>query len=260
MRVLSQSKAGQLINHRIEIHTLDSFFKDYLGINPITKITTLDWLTLSDQKLRTIRCGKIFHDQLGLKDIQKKLHYFPFSVWLYLLASEWMKISQEEPFVGRTGHVGDEVGSKIIASRLVQTIMGLCFLMEKEYAPYSKWYGTAFSRLPCAPKLSPLLNKVLNSNDWRQREENLSQVYTIIATMHNDLKITKTLPQKVSPFHDRPYLVIHGGIFAQEIKRRIQDPLLKKIPVLIGSVNQLSHTVDLLENDKLLKKLKVLYR
>jgi hypothetical protein len=223
-------------------------------------ISIFDWLTFSEQKLRIIRSGKVFYDQLGSKAIQKKLHYFPKDVWLYVLASEWMKISQEEPFVGRAGEVGDEVGSKIIAARLVQSIMKLCFLMEKEYVPYSKWFGTAFVHLKCARKLTPILDKVLVSKDWKDREKYLSQAYKFIAKMHNNLKITKALSTEVSNFHDRPYLVIHGDIFANELKKRIKDHTVKRISANIGSVNQLSDAVDLLANDKLLKRLKVLYR
>jgi hypothetical protein len=260
VQLLSEAKAGQLINHRVEIYTIESFFKSYLSVDPNDDLTVSDWLTLSEQKLRTIRSGKIFYDQLGLKAVQEKLHYFPKDVWLYMLASEWMKISQEEPFVGRTGDVGDELGSKIIAARLVQSIMKLCFLMEKEYATYSKWFGTAFSRLKCEKKLSPILDKILVAQDWKEREKYLSQAYKIVAQMHNDLKITKPLATDVLSFHDRPYLVIHGDVFANEIKKKIKDPPVKRISSDIGSVNQLSNTVDLLKNDKLLKKLGVLYR
>lgn len=179
VQLLSEAKTGQLINHRVEIYTIESFFKEYLSISPNADITVLDWLTLSEQKLRTIRSGKIFYDQLGLKTVQKKLDYFPKDVWLYMLVSEWMKIGQEEQFVGRAGDVGDELGSKIIAARLVQSIMRLCFLMEKEYAPYSKWFGTAFSRLECAGRLSPILENVLAAEDWKEREIHFSQAYKV---------------------------------------------------------------------------------
>jgi hypothetical protein len=259
VQLLSEAKAGQSINHRVEVHTVESFFKDYLLLDPNDELTASDWLTLSEQKLRTIRSGKLFYDQLGLKRIQEKLHYFPKDIWLYMLASEWMKISQEEPFVGRCGHVKDDLGSKVIAARLVQSIMKLCFLMEKQYTPYSKWFGTAFSRLKCAKKLSPVLNKILTSKQWKKREKYLSQAYKLLAEMHNNLKLTKPLATDVSSFHDRPYLVIHGDLFSKELKKLIKDPAVKKISADIGSVNQLSNTIDLLVNNELLKKLKVLY-
>ncbi|MCK5684524.1 DUF4037 domain-containing protein [bacterium] len=260
VQLLSKAEKGQPINHRIEMHTIKSFFKRYLQIDPNKNINVFDWLTFSEQKLRTIKYGKFFHDQLGLNYFKEKLNYFPKDVWLYLLASEWMKISQEEPFVGRTGDVDDELGSRIIAARLVQSIMRLCFLMEKEYAPYSKWFGTAFLRLKCAKKLSPVLEKVLASKKWTTREKHLSKSYKIIAQIHNDLKLTKPIKTEVSSFHGRPYLVIHGEIFANEIKNKIKDHTIKNIPSDIGSVNQLSNTVDLLENDSLLNRLKILYK
>lgn len=260
VRLLATAKAGQPIDHRVEIHTIGSFFKNYLGMNIKDRPTAEDWLTMSEQRLRTIRSGKIFHDQLGIKKVRHKLNYYPKDVWLYMLTSEWSKIAQEEPFVGRCGDVNDELGSKVIAARLVQSIMKLCFLMEKEYAPYSKWCGTAFSRLKCAKKLSPVLHKVLASENWKQREKYLSLAYKIVAQIHNNLKITRPLPTAVSAFHDRPYMVIHGEIFAGEIKKKIQDPAVKKLPADIGSVNQFTNTVDLLDNNELLNKMKILYR
>ncbi len=260
VQLLSEAKEGQPIRHRIEIHTTQSFFKQYLSIDPTADLTAADWLTLSAQILRTIRSGKTFHDALDLESLRNKLQYFPEDVWLFLMASEWMNISQEEPFVGRAGDVEDEMGSKIIAARLVQSIMRLCFLMEKEYAPYSKWFGTAFAQLRCAPELAPILEKVLAAEHWKEREEHLSRAYTCIARMHNDLCITPPLPTDVSRFFDRPYRVIHGGVFAAEIRKLIRDPAIKSIAAPIGSVDQLSNTVDLLENDKLRKKLKCLYR
>lgn len=259
VQLFVKAKAGQPINHLVNIYTTRSYFKKYLNIEPNDNLSVLDWLTLSEQRLRTIRSGKIFHDQLGLRAIQKKLHYYPKDVWLYMLASEWKKISQEEPFVGRAGDVGDELGSKIIAARLVQSVMKLSFLMEKEYAPYSKWFGTAFSRLKCANILTPVLDKILVSKGWKERQKYLSQAYSIIAQMHNNLKITRPQAIKVSSFYDRPYLVIHGEIFANEIMKKINDRAVKKLPASIGSVNQLTNTVDLLDNNALLEKLKALY-
>ena len=75
VRVMTKFKKGEQINHGISIYTINKFFNDYLGINPHKKLTNLDWLILSEQKLRTIRSGKIFYDKLGLRKIQKELLY-----------------------------------------------------------------------------------------------------------------------------------------------------------------------------------------
>lgn len=145
--------------------------------------------------------------------------HYPHDIWLYLLASEWTNIAEEEPFVGRCGDAEDELGSRIIAARLVQSLMRLCFLMEKEYVPYSKWFGTALAQLRSAKELTPLFHKIISSENWKEREKYLSKAYESIAHMHNNLKITKPLKVKVTEFYDRPYLVINGGIFARHIKK-----------------------------------------
>ncbi|MFC1810650.1 DUF4037 domain-containing protein [Patescibacteria group bacterium] len=260
VQMLIETKKGEPINHRVGITTIKEYFQNYLGINPYKKLTIYDWLTLSEQKLGSLQSGKIFHDKVGLKKALNKIGYYPKDVWLYLLASEWAKISQEEPFVGRCGDVKDEIGSSIIAARLVQSIMKLCFLMEKEYSPYSKWFGTAFSKLKCAKKLSLHLSNVLNSSKWKEREKHFAQTYKILVQMHNRLKLTKPFAARISSFHGRPYKVIRGDVFANELKKKIKEPAIKRISANIGSVNQLTDTVDLLENDKLLRKLKVLYK
>ena len=76
--------------------------------------------------------------------MRRLFSYYPQDVWLYILAAQWIKIAEEEAFLGRSGEVGDELGSMVIAVRQVRNLMYLCIL-EREYAPYNKWLGTAFS-------------------------------------------------------------------------------------------------------------------
>jgi hypothetical protein len=78
--------------------------------------------------------------------------------------------------MGRAGTAGDEVGSAIIGSRLVRDLMRLCFLIEKQYPPFPKWFGTAFKHLKCAEGLLPLLRRVLPAQKWEERERLLSRL------------------------------------------------------------------------------------
>ena len=124
--------------------TLAGFFRHYIEFDISAEIEPTDWLTFGEQKLRTITAGEVFHDDLGLEAIRTRFAYYPRDVWLYMLASGWQRIGQEEHLMWRAGYVGDEIGSTIIAGRLVRDLMRLCFLMERQYAPYPKWFGTAF--------------------------------------------------------------------------------------------------------------------
>src|SRR5207237_133961 len=148
------------IKHRVRVTTARRFFERTLRLDPLreTPLTPIEWLTISEQSLRHITNGKVFRDDLHeLEPARHKLEWYPRDVWLYVLAAQWRRIGQEEAFVGRCAEVGDELGSRIVAARLAREIMHLCMLMERQYAPYSKWFGSAFARLTCAPVLTPLL-------------------------------------------------------------------------------------------------------
>jgi hypothetical protein len=258
--LLKETKSGP-INHRVEVFTLDSFFKAYLGLDMVKEITVLDWLTLPEQKLLSVTAGKVFFDGLNeLEPIRKKFNYYPHDVWLYLLSCQWTKISQEEAFVGRCSDVGDETGSKLVAARIVSLIMKLCFLMEKKYAPYAKWFGTAFSKLNVSEELAPLLESVLSAKDYKDREASLAKAYELVAKAHHLLAITPPLHKQVSAYYDRPYLVIHADIFAQEIKKQIKDKVLIEIAKSnIGAIDQFIDSTDVLEQPTYFERLKMMY-
>lgn len=249
------------VNHMINCYTVKSFFKARLGFDPSRKIEITDWLTFPQQRLLELVSGEVFHDGLGeLRKIRRKIRYYPRDVWLYLLAAQWKRISQEEAFVARAGDTGDELGSQVVAARMVREIMKLTFLMEKQYAPYSKWLGTAFSRLTTGAKLTPILKKVMLANTWKERERKLAQAYSIVAKKHNALRITKPLPTEVTRYYDRPFLVIHGDTFASEIKKAIKDPGIKKIKSDVGSIDQFSDSTDVTEDLSLGRRLRVAYK
>lgn len=248
------------VEHMINIYTVKSFFEVRLEFDPSRKINVTDWLTFPQQRLLELVSGKVFHDGLGeLQKAREKFKYYPRDVWLYLLAAQWTRISQEEAFVGRTAEVDDELGSQVVAARMVRELMKLTFLMEKQYIPYSKWLGSAFSKLKIASRLTPVLLEVFLAKTWRVRERKLARAYSIVAKQHNALRITKPLPIKPSSYYGRPYLVIHGDSFANAIKKAIKDPQVKRIKTDVGSIDQFTDSTDVVENLSLGKSLAVVY-
>ena len=248
------------IEHQVEIESVENFFGWYVGGNPFGEITPADWLTFQEHKLLGATSGRVFHDGLGtLSEARRRFSYYPEQVWRYLLACEWKHIAGEEAFVGRAGFVGDELGSMLVAGRIVKSLMRLCFLMERKYAPYSKWFGTAFSRLNVAGELSPSLRAALFSANWREREQHLARAYESVARLHNRLGITpEALPEKVSP-HGRPYLTIHAERFVATIYQTIDDPAVRAIRFPFGSVNQFFAFDDDLTQPGLCRAFKFLY-
>lgn len=261
-----QSGEKQEVDHYIWLTSLKRFFEDYAGFNPYQEIELLSWLIVPQQILRSLTAGKVFHDDLGgLTVLRQKLAYYPHDIWLLLLAAQWTRIGQEEHLMGRAGDSGDELGSIVLASRLVRDVMNLCFLLERQYAPYNKWFGTAFSQLKCAEYLDPLLKKAIQSSGWTEREKYLSQAYEYVAQMHNALGITRPLETTVSSFYDRPYKVIHAETFANETAAAIQDEAVKQLIIsgtkgTIGGIDQWADSTDILSNAKIYNRLRCFYQ
>jgi Domain of unknown function (DUF4037) len=112
-----------LINHHIDIWSVDEFLRWELGVDTVDHLRVGDWLTFPEQKLLEVTAGAVYHDGLGqIVALREQLAYYPHDIWLYRLAAQWRRIAQEEAFVGRAGDVGDELGSQLVAARLVYDV------------------------------------------------------------------------------------------------------------------------------------------
>jgi hypothetical protein len=262
VRVLEAGERNR-VSHRVEIHTVGQSLRNTLGVDQVANLRPVDWLLMPQQLLLEVTGGEVYFDGLGeLSAVRAQLAYYPDQIWLYLLSSQWTRIAQEEPFVGRCGEAGDDLGSRLIAARLVRDLIQLCFLMERRYAPYIKWLGTAFFRLSCAQELIPIFDAALQARSWSEREGHLCSAYEIVARMHNAIGITKALDPTTRHFHDRPYRVIDAERFANEIAARITDPELKRIrdkAGLIGGVDQFTDSTDLLGRNDVRLRLEALF-
>jgi hypothetical protein len=138
--------------------------------------------------------------------------------------------------------------------------MRLSFLIERQYAPYMKWFGSAFAQLNCARQLTPILTRVLNATSWQERERALTSAYQLVAKMHNDLGITDPLPTEVCHFHKRPFLVIHAETFADAIHAAITDQEVRAWPANLGAIDQFVDSTDVLSDPKRFNRLKMIYQ
>jgi hypothetical protein len=243
-----QASAEGPVEHRVYAETLRHFTNWHLGHPYDQPFDAADWLVTPSQALRELTAGAVHWDGVGaLTALRERLRWYPHDLWLYLLAAGWTRIGQEEHLMGRAGYVGDELGSSLIGSRLVRDVMSLCFLMEQQYAPYPKWFGTAWKGLRCAAALEQVLRRAQLAATWQEREAALSEAYAYLAEMHNALTVTPPLPTSVGSFHGRPFKVIDGGTFANALVAEIDDPVVKRIAGrrLIGNIDQWSDSTDM---------------
>ena len=77
--------------------------------------------------------------------------------------------------------------------------------------------------------------------------------------MHNDLRITDPLPTRVTKYHGRPFMVVHGRHFADAFKVRITDERVRRLPDGVGAIDQFANSTGVLENRALRRILKVVY-
>ena len=245
----------------VRVLTPQEFFRSYLGFDLASEITPRDWLTFASQELRSIACGPIYHDDIALEATRARFAWYPTDVWLYLLASAWTRIGQEEHLMGRAGIVGDEIGSSLIGGRLVRDLMRLCFLMERQFAPYPKWFGSAFQQLRCAPRLTSNLTAALHASTWQDREQSLATAYELVGEMHNALAITPPMPSTTQQFFTRPFRVIALAGFETAIVEQIRDESVRALlrRPLIGAIDQFSDSTDLVSNPVFRPAIRALY-
>jgi Domain of unknown function (DUF4037) len=247
------------VAHHVETAERGAWFRSRLGFDPCEPVSTLDWLTASSQTLLELRSGAVFRDEGGeLARARGALEWYPRDVWLWLLASQWRRIAQEEAFVGRAAEVGDELGSRVVAARLARDLMRLCFLVERRYAPYSKWLGTAFARLDSAPEVGPALQDALAATAYPARETALVRAYEAVAKRFNALGVAGPQDPSVRPFYTRPYLVLSADRFASACLAAVEDEQLRRLP-LVGAVDQLADSTDVLTSPELARRLGALY-
>ncbi|MFD6275105.1 DUF4037 domain-containing protein [Streptomyces sp. NPDC060209] len=239
------------VNHRVGLYDVDAWLANCLGLGSSeVELGVRDWLAMPQQRLAETTGGTVFHDGLGtLTDVRRRLSWYPEQVWRYLLACQWQRISQEEAFVGRCAEAGDDLGSAVVAARLVRGLMHLCLLLERQYAPYGKWLGSSFGRLPVAESLGPMLRGALAATDYPVREAHLCDAYETVASLQNASGLITPVDPGRRPYHARPFLVLHAERFAQALARTVSDPDLRALP-LVGSVDQWADNTDLLNQPR----------
>jgi hypothetical protein len=207
----------------VNVTTVQQYFLDQLGLDVSVAWDAYDWVSLPEQRLCAMTAGAVFHDDLDLEKVRQRLAYYPRDVWPYLMLAGWWRVHPEMNLVGRAGYAGDELGSALIASKIVSGLMHLAFLIERRYAPYVKWFGTAFSELQIADRLSAPLNMAQRARTWSQSEKALGSGYEIVAGAFNDLEIAPQLALEPIRLWGRPFTVMWAD-FPRALSASISDP------------------------------------
>ena len=230
----------------IFIDTVEDYTKMYLGYFPCDQLTNREWLSISEHRLLAFTAGKLFVDQLGMDEIRKKMAFYPTVVKTYLVASQWYIIAEEQAFCRRCADRNDEIGSILVASRIAERLMRLCFLYCNRYAPYSKWFGTGFSELPIPKEISAEISALLKSQNKEEREIHLVAAQGMVAQFHNQIGFSSPLEVQVQNYFGRNIKVLFVDRFAHQIAQDLQGSDLEHVP-LFGSISQVANLTGLWE-------------
>jgi hypothetical protein len=247
VRLPRRSHDGGPIDHMVEIGTTRDFLVRILGFDPRGEVRVGQWLATPGQAFLELTAGAVFRDDLGeLTRVRERLAAYPHDVRLLLMAAWWRRIGQLEPFIGRCGELGDDVGSRLVAASLVRDLMALGFLQAGRYAPYPKWFGTAWASLPGAAGVRPSLDAALAAGDWQAREHHVVSAASLVAVRHNELGLTPAVDPSPRPFYGRPFQVLDAGRFATALREAIHDPALATMAHDLGGIDAVTDNVDLL--------------
>ena len=234
----------------VEVADLAAWCRSWLGFDPSGGVRTDDWLSTPTQRLASVVGGAVFHDPNGdLTRVRRHLAWYPDDVWRYVLACQWRRVAQEEPFVGRCAEAGDDLGARVVAARLVRDLMVLALLLERRYAPYTKWLGSAFARLPGSAELAPLLSRGLAADSGA-----LSEAGALLAERQNATGLATRPDTRPRPFHSRPYPVLDADRFTRALLDRVRDPDLRDRPP-VGTVDQFADSTDVLTRPEVFRAL-----
>ena len=233
------------IRHRVEVATAEAFCVSRLGIPVDRDWDAIDWLSVTGQSVLEVTAGAVYVDSLGvLSNLRQRLEWYPTDVWRYVVAADWQRIGQELPFLGRTGSRGDELGSASLTGRLVGIAMHLGFLLERRWPPYPKWLGTGFASLPEARAAAPGLAAAQAASTWPERQAALVEA---LVTLH-EVQRGAGLPtgsEAVEPFFTRPFVGVRESV-GRLLLAGVSDPLVRRLPAGVGSVEQWVDSVDVL--------------
>ncbi|MFI7544030.1 DUF4037 domain-containing protein [Actinoplanes sp. NPDC049599] len=228
-------RLGGAPGHQVEVTTAGAFFTRRLGVDPAVGMGLADWLLTPTQTLATLTAGAVFHDPDGeLARRRDALRWYPDDVWRYALAAGWLRVAQEEAFVGRAGAAGDDLGSRLVAARLVRELVRLAYLLERRWAPYPKWLGRGFAELGLSAVAGPALAAATAAADWREREDALVTAAGMLAAATNDRGLAAPVDPAPRAYHTRDIRVVGADRLTVALTAAITDPGLRALVDRLG--------------------------
>jgi hypothetical protein len=105
---------------------------------------------------------------------------------------------RDSPYnVYRISKRGDDLTCMIYLGQYLKRAMELCFALNREYSPYTKWLNRAYRNLPkYVDTIAPLLDEILPIEDWKGRVFKMVEANYAIADAIADLGLTEPVRRR----------------------------------------------------------------
>lgn len=175
---------------RYGVRTISDFYESILGIKGIPE-TESDWLSLEDWQLRTATNGQVFYDKQGkFSEIRNALlKYYPDSVWKKKLALSLMKSAQAGQYnYKRALQRKEKVTAQLMLADYMKSTMEAVYLINRTYAPYSKWLYKGMDKLPVLPEVMDIFRAI---TELENTEDILATIEIVAQLILHELREMK---------------------------------------------------------------------
>jgi hypothetical protein len=179
---------------------IDHFFRYFLGTDELPQ-TDADWLALCEVDLRHATAGVVVVDVPGeLTRRRKALEYYPDHVWRKRLADWCMYLTgRDAPYnLYRVAKRRDALTGAMYKALYLKQVMEFLFMLNRQYAPYTKWLNRTFRHLPRhAASVAPMLDAIFAETDLVRNVHQMIEVNYELADALHELGLTRK-PRRVA--------------------------------------------------------------
>lgn len=236
-------------SHRLHVTSVDGILQANLLVDSVAAITDAVWLSTPMQTLLEVTSGEVFCDDSGaLTDMRRPLVFYPDHILRYQLSALWTRVGQVQPFIGRTGEVGDDAGSVVIAAGIARDLMRIALLQSGRYAPYAKWLGTACIHTEIGSRMRPHLERALAAANWQEREGGINAAGILLVEQLNMLSLVTPVSPEPTQFHTRPFHVLPAQRVTQALHDSLHGTSLASLTPYVGGIDVVTDSTDALKS------------
>lgn len=228
---------------RVGVLCAEDFYFGLLGTEQAPK-SNMEWLRLPETGLATTTNGEMFLDENGFfTGIREQLAAgYPENVRRKKIAARAAAMAQSGQYnYSRLCRRGEWTGAALALAEFIKNACYMVHLLNNSYAPFYKWMHRSIKNMPVLPEVYGLLDQLAAGCDNRSAWQEAVQedfLYGIINTKDSNAVLIETVCQLVirelhaqglSEVQDM-YLEPH----ALAVMEKIEDPVLKRLPLLLG--------------------------